>query len=79
VSRRDPYAHLPCQAGEPAHVQYAKDVRDFWAHLGDAECRDQVEWHMESQGYSEAEIDEAMEAAFGFVLRVYRLVTELPA
>lgn len=37
--------------------QCARELYTIWIHLGEDECREQIEAHMESEGFSQDAID----------------------
>lgn len=57
----------------------AGELYALWRHLPEAECIDQIEAHMESEGFDEDEIAEEIDALGLFVLPEYELRVCAPA
>jgi hypothetical protein len=59
--------------------QSAQELYDLWKHLGDGECAEQIEAHMESEGFRLDEIEAELDALGLCIDRVYALVIMHPA
>ena len=59
--------------------QSAQELSALWKHLGDDECAEQIEVHMESDGFSDDEIDAELDDLGLYDGRIYELVILPPA
>lgn len=59
--------------------QSANDLHVLWKHLGDDECAEQIEAHMEADGFSLDEIDDELDRLGLYSGREYELVVCGPA
>lgn len=57
----------------------AAELHATWKHLGEAECAEQIEAHMESEGFSLDEIDAELDALGLYDGRMYELRCVGPA
>lgn len=57
---------------EQTPVEYARELKAIWRHLPEDEMAEQIVAHMESQGYEDDEIADALEAVGVYRSRWYR-------
>lgn len=60
-------------------AQSASDLYAAWKHLPEDECVEQIEAHMESEGFDQDEINAELDALGLYVLPEYVLATNSPA